>query len=189
MNKTSQATIRKRRRWLYAIVSITIVPFLLFLGMGLGLHLAGFGYPSNYFIKKRNNKTFLSNQRFGWRFFSPQMARNPFKVYSHFERNLTDIMSTARDSGSEIIVCIVATNLEDNAPFASMQKKGKHADQKKTQQIHAVRTTMTSLHSFKNFGSSKNQKLLMASLIIRPQPWKSRDWALSSYKAGWQPWT
>ena len=78
MNKTTQATIRKRRRWLFTIVSITIVPFLLLLGTELGLHLAGFGYPSNYFVKKRNNKTFLSNQRFGWRFFSPQMARNPF---------------------------------------------------------------------------------------------------------------
>ena len=290
MNKTSQATIRKRRRWLFAIVSITIVPFLLLLGMELGLHLAGFGYPSNYFVKKKPNKTFLSNQRFGWRFFSPQMARNPFlinlplekpagtyrifvlggsaakgepdysfsfarilekmlsnhypnrkfevintamvainshvvhqiakecarlepdlfivylgnnevvgpfgpgtifqsfspnlaliraglwvkslrigqlldrliqhlprkeqnfkvwrgmemfldnripfddarlkRVYAHFERNLTDIMSTAHDSGSEVIVCTVATNLKDNAPFASMHKQGLSKAQK-----------------------------------------------------------
>jgi len=284
MNKNCQETTRKRRRWLFAIVSITVVPFLLLLGMELGLRLAGFGYPSNYFVKKRNNKTFLSNQRFGWRFFSPQMARNPFlinlplekpagtyrifvlggsaakgepdysfsfarilekmlshhytnqrfevintamvainshvvhqiakdcarlkpdlfivylgnnevvgpfgagtvfqsfspnlasiraglwvkslrigqlldrliqllprkeqnfnvwrgmemflenqipfddarlkKVYAHFEGNLTDIINTTRDSGSEVIVCTVATNLKDNAPFASMHKNG-----------------------------------------------------------------
>ena len=284
MNKASQKIIRKRRRWLFAIVSITIVPFLLLLGMELGLRLAGFGYPSNYFVKKRNSNAFLSNQRFGWRFFSPHLARHPFllslplekpagtyrifvlggsaakgepdysfsfarilekmlshhypnrkfevintamvainshvvyqiakecarlepdlfivylgnnevvgpfgpgtvfqsftpnlamiraslwvkslrigqlldtlaqqlfrkernikvwkgmemflenrvpfddprlkKVYAHFERNLSDIIDIARDSGARVIISTVATNLKDNAPFASMHRQG-----------------------------------------------------------------
>ena len=78
----SRKTVRKHRRpkrkWLYAIVSMTVVPFLILVGIELGLRLAGFGYPTSYFIKKKNDTVYLSNQRFGWRFFSPRLARHPF---------------------------------------------------------------------------------------------------------------
>ncbi|GAH13338.1 unnamed protein product, partial [marine sediment metagenome] len=46
------------------------------------------------------------------------------KVYVHFERNLTDIISIAGDSGAKVIISTVATNLKDNAPFASMHRQG-----------------------------------------------------------------
>jgi tetratricopeptide (TPR) repeat protein len=52
------------------------------------------------------------------------------KVYAHFERNLTDIINIAGDSGAKVIVSTVATNLKDNAPFASQHKKGLSEAQK-----------------------------------------------------------
>lgn len=281
---SSHDRVTKRYKWLFAIASMTIVPLLLFAGMETGLRLAGFGYPTSYFIKMRDGNAYTSNQRFGWRFFSPHLARHPLllslpldkpagtyrifviggsaakgepdysfnfarilgkmlshhypngkfeiintatvainshvvhqiakectklepdlfivylgnnevvgpfgpgtvfqsfspsltmiragmwvkslrigqlldsliqdlfskeqnikvwrgmemflenripyddprlkKAYTHFERNLIDIIDIARDSGAEVIVCTVATNLKDNAPFASMHRQG-----------------------------------------------------------------
>ncbi len=44
-------------------------------------------------------------------------------VYEHFRRNLTDIADIARGTGAEVILCTVATNLKDNAPFASIHRE------------------------------------------------------------------
>ncbi|MEE9501166.1 MAG: tetratricopeptide repeat protein, partial [Candidatus Aminicenantaceae bacterium] len=78
----SQKVFRKHRRhkrkWLYAVISMTVVPFLILVGIELGLRLAGVGYPTSYFIKNKENNVYLSNQRYGWRFFPPQLARHPF---------------------------------------------------------------------------------------------------------------
>ncbi len=290
----SQKAVRKHRRhkrkWLYAVVSMTVVPFLILVGIELGLRLAGVGYPTSYFVKNKENNVYLSNQRYGWRFFPPQLARHPFlnsipaekpegtyrifvlggsaakgepdysfnfarileqmlshhypnrkfeiintamvainshvvheiakdsaklkpdlfivylgnnevvgpfgagtvfqsfspnlamiraslwvkslkigqlldslvqnlfskeqknrvwrgmemflenrvplndprleRVYTHFERNLDDIIDTGCDSGAEVIVCTVATNLKDNAPFASMHRSDLSEPQK-----------------------------------------------------------
>jgi tetratricopeptide (TPR) repeat protein len=263
---------------------MTVVPLLLFVGIEMGLRLAGYGYSPNYFIKASEGNGYRSNQKFGWRFFSPHLARFPLplslpkdksagtyrifvlggsaargepdysfsfsrilgkmlsnnypqrefeiintamvainshvvyqiakecaklkpdlfivylgnnevvgpfgsgtvfrsyspnltmiragiwanslrlgqllnsliqnvfkkeqnikvwrgmemflenqvpfddprlqKVYAHFERNLTDIISIAGDSGAKVIISTVATNLKDNAPFASMHRQG-----------------------------------------------------------------
>lgn len=40
-------------------------------------------------------------------------------VYDHFTRNLSDIIKTGRCNGAGIVVCTVAVNLKDCAPFAS----------------------------------------------------------------------
>jgi len=74
---TSKKPVRKLRKRLYALVSVTVVPFLLLVGIELGLRLAGVGYPTNYFVKNKESNAYLSNQRFGWRFFPPQLARHP----------------------------------------------------------------------------------------------------------------
>jgi tetratricopeptide (TPR) repeat protein len=280
--KTDRKRRRQKRKWFYAVVSMTVVPFLILVGIELGLSLAGVGYPTSYFVKDKKDDVYLSNQKFGRRFFPPRLTRHPFlnsipakkpegtyrifvlggsaakgepdysfsfarileqmlshhypdgvfeifntamvainshvvleiakdcaklepdlfiiylgnnevvgpfgagtvfqsfspnlkmiraslwvkslkigqsldsliqnlsrteqknkvwrgmemflenrvssddprleKVYTHFERNLNDIIDTGRDSGAEVIVCTVATNLKDNAPFASMHK-------------------------------------------------------------------
>jgi tetratricopeptide (TPR) repeat protein len=45
-------------------------------------------------------------------------------VYSHFRRNLEDIISAGTRCGAEVVVCTVASNLKDCAPFASLHQAG-----------------------------------------------------------------
>jgi len=76
--KTVRKHRRHKRKCLYAVALMTVVPFLFFVGIELGLRLAGVGYPTDYFIKNKKGDFYLSNQKFGWRFFPPQLARLPF---------------------------------------------------------------------------------------------------------------
>jgi tetratricopeptide (TPR) repeat protein len=43
-------------------------------------------------------------------------------VYDHFRANLEDICRAGRNAGAQVIVCSVATNLKDCAPFASLHE-------------------------------------------------------------------
>jgi tetratricopeptide (TPR) repeat protein len=43
-------------------------------------------------------------------------------VYDHFRANLQDICQAGRKAGAQVIVCSVATNLKDCAPFASLHE-------------------------------------------------------------------
>ncbi len=52
------------------------------------------------------------------------------KIVDHFRANLTDICAAARGAGAGTIVCTVATNLKDCAPFASMHRAGLDETQK-----------------------------------------------------------
>jgi len=63
----------------------------------------------------RGMEMFLGHQvRWG----SPELER----VYGHFERNLRDICKSGRDVGAEVVLSTVASNLRDNAPFASSNR-------------------------------------------------------------------
>lgn len=42
------------------------------------------------------------------------------RVYRHFERNLSDLLAVAGRAGVPVVLCTVATNLKDCAPFASL---------------------------------------------------------------------
>src|SRR5271166_2342651 len=60
---------------LLALVSPLVVLFLL----EAVLRLAGYGYPTSFFLKTRHNGTavLVENPKFGWRFFPPAVARAP----------------------------------------------------------------------------------------------------------------
>lgn len=64
-----------------------IVPLLFLAVMEIGLHLGGGGYPTSYFVKKKDDNAYLSNQRFGWRFFSPPLARHPLLLSLPLEKS------------------------------------------------------------------------------------------------------
>jgi tetratricopeptide (TPR) repeat protein len=76
--KTGKKYRSPKRKWLYSIVTMTVVPFLILVGIEQGLRLAGVGYPTSYFVKNKAMDVYLSNQRYGWRFFPPQLSRLPF---------------------------------------------------------------------------------------------------------------
>lgn len=76
------ATLTPARRWSFRISAAVILP-LLVLGLGeLGLRLGGFGYPTGFFRRERINgrAVLVENDKFGLRFFPPELARSPSPV-------------------------------------------------------------------------------------------------------------
>ncbi|MHB1035369.1 MAG: tetratricopeptide repeat protein [Pirellulales bacterium] len=65
------------------------------------------------------------------------------KVYGHFRQNLADLCQVATDSGAQVIVCTVATNLKDHAPFASAHRAD--LDESETAQWESLYKTGISL--------------------------------------------
>jgi tetratricopeptide (TPR) repeat protein len=73
------SSLDRRKLWCFRLFVAVGIP-LLFLGvLELGLRLAGFGYPTTFFLPSQQDgkKVLVQNNRFGWRFFGPAMARIP----------------------------------------------------------------------------------------------------------------
>lgn len=62
--------------------------------------------------------TMMAEQRLG-----PDDPRLP-GVYANFESNLEDILAAAKRARATVVLCTVATNLKDCAPFASRHRSG-----------------------------------------------------------------
>jgi tetratricopeptide (TPR) repeat protein len=71
-----------RRKWLFRLVALIVLPLLLLGGLEAGLRLAGYGYSTSFFEKIRvGEKEYLvNNENFSLRFFPPQLARWPGPV-------------------------------------------------------------------------------------------------------------
>jgi len=67
------------RKVLFSLVGFVILPLVLLLMVELALRVAGVGYPTSFFRKIRigNELFFVENDKFGLRFFPPEMARTP----------------------------------------------------------------------------------------------------------------
>ncbi len=65
--------------WGFRLVALVGMPLLCVGLLELGLRLAGFGCPTEFLLRSSNHgeKTFVQNDRFGWRFFGPRAARLP----------------------------------------------------------------------------------------------------------------
>jgi tetratricopeptide (TPR) repeat protein len=71
--------IPRRRLWLFRIFTPVAILLLVVGGMELGLRLCGYGYPTSFFLKTEigGKDYYVSNDRFGYRFFPPALARMP----------------------------------------------------------------------------------------------------------------
>src|SRR5580700_7879765 len=78
--KASTVSIFRTRRWIFRLTAIVLGPLLFLLISEAGLRLAGVGHPMAFFLPTQINgkDCFIENDRFGWRFFGPDMARAPF---------------------------------------------------------------------------------------------------------------
>ena len=65
------------RKWAFRLAAVTLVPALFFVLVEVGLRVFGYGYPSGFFVKIDGRDSYTTNQRFGWRFFPPAIARAP----------------------------------------------------------------------------------------------------------------
>ena len=74
--------IPARRLWLFRIVAAVVVPLVTIGGLELVLRLSGYGYPTSFFLKSKiaGQDYYVSNDRFGYRFFPPALARTPIPL-------------------------------------------------------------------------------------------------------------
>ena len=73
-----------RPRWLgwlrtaAAAVAAGVLPFI---ALELGLRVFHYGYPTEFFVRIEGKNASASNEKFGWRFFPPSIARIPVVSY------------------------------------------------------------------------------------------------------------
>jgi len=74
--------ISRRRLWLFRICAPIVILLLVVGGLELILRICGYGYPTSFFIKTKIDGTeyYVSNDRFGYRFFPPALARTPMPM-------------------------------------------------------------------------------------------------------------
>jgi tetratricopeptide (TPR) repeat protein len=74
------APVSPLRRWLFRLAAVVLGPLLFLLILEAGLRVAGVGHPMSFFLPMRidGKDDLIENDRFGWRFFDPDMARTPF---------------------------------------------------------------------------------------------------------------
>jgi len=85
-------------------------------------------------LNRRHSDRTIPEKWAGSRMFMENLVRkddaNLQIVYRHFKRNLEDIVKTARKARAGIILCSVASNLRDSAPFASLHRPDLAGDEK-----------------------------------------------------------
>lgn len=68
------------RRRLFRLAAAVLLPLALLALAEVALRLAGFGYPTAFLLRTRGadgREYWIENDRFGWRFFAPEIARTP----------------------------------------------------------------------------------------------------------------
>jgi len=75
----SSRSLSRGKLWAFRLVAVLGLPLLMFVGLELGLRIGGFGYSTTFLLPDEiaGKKVWVSNPRFGWRFFGAQQARAP----------------------------------------------------------------------------------------------------------------
>ena len=65
--------------WRLRLLALVAVPLFLLALVEVALRLAGYGYPTAFLLSSVNHdrRTFVQNNRFGWRFFGKRKSRTP----------------------------------------------------------------------------------------------------------------
>lgn len=87
-----EVTLPRWRRWLFRIALLLGLPVVLLGGLEAVLRLAGYGYPTSFFRPAviEGRSCWVENDRFGLRFFPPELSRSPPPV----------VMRAAKPSGA-----------------------------------------------------------------------------------------
>jgi tetratricopeptide (TPR) repeat protein len=77
--ETGPSRLSRRKLWGFRLLVAVGFPLALLSAIELFLRLAGFGYPTGFFLSSERDgqKVLVQNNRFTWRFFGPAMARIP----------------------------------------------------------------------------------------------------------------
>ena len=76
------SSLSARRRWIFRLLAL-LIPLLVLGMVELGLRLAGYGYPTDFFLSSNDPVPAMltDNPKYGWRFFPPSVARAPRPLY------------------------------------------------------------------------------------------------------------
>lgn len=79
---TAGRQISSRRLWIARLVAAFLIPLLVLGGFELVLRVASYGYPTSFFVRSRigNEDFYITNEKFGYRFFPPALARTPLPL-------------------------------------------------------------------------------------------------------------
>jgi tetratricopeptide (TPR) repeat protein len=79
---TPQLVLSRSRRLLFIFIGFVLLPLLLLGALESGLRLGGYGYPTGFFkrIQIGNEEFLVENDKFGLRFFPPELSRSPAPV-------------------------------------------------------------------------------------------------------------
>jgi len=77
-----------RRGWLFRLAALALLPLLALALVEGGLRLIGFGHSTSFFKRTRiqERDVFVENDKFGLRFFAPELARSPAPVVMTAEK-------------------------------------------------------------------------------------------------------
>lgn len=72
----------RSKLWQWRLLAIVFAPLVCFGILELCLRLAGYGYPTGFLLRSTEDGTasYIQNNKFGWRFFGPQIARLPYPL-------------------------------------------------------------------------------------------------------------
>jgi tetratricopeptide (TPR) repeat protein len=74
--------LSQTKKWVFALVGFVLLPLVALVGVELALRVAGYGYSTNFFKPLRigTRDYLVENDKFGLRFFPPEVARSPAPV-------------------------------------------------------------------------------------------------------------
>jgi tetratricopeptide (TPR) repeat protein len=65
------------RIWAFRLAALILVPLVFLSLLEAGLRLAGFGYPTEFYLGPDREGLYVTNSKFGWRFFTKELSREP----------------------------------------------------------------------------------------------------------------
>lgn len=82
--QTKPAPVRLKgwKRWAFPLAALIILPTLIVVLLEIVLRVAGYGFPTEFLIRRKvaGATVLTDNQKFGWRFFPPAVARRPADI-------------------------------------------------------------------------------------------------------------
>ncbi len=75
--------LSKRKRWGFRLSAVVLAPILLLGVLEISLRICGFGYPTSFLLPAEANgrAVWVQNNRFGWRYFGRERAREPQALF------------------------------------------------------------------------------------------------------------
>ena len=68
------------RKWVTRLLAIVLAPAIFLLLLEGGLRLLGYGHATAFLIPGPEGTSYISNPRFGWRFFGKALSREPLPI-------------------------------------------------------------------------------------------------------------